>query len=83
MVTLLGITFSNDEQVMVQGDVSFMRKTVESLIVELEQAKCEEFLSSGSKSPKVARQYHRVSAEICSQVSLDGLRKQRHFWLRG
>ena len=42
---------------------------VESLVIEFDQAKYEEFLSSGSKSPKATRQYHRVSLEICSQVS--------------
>jgi len=36
--------------------------------VEFDQAKYEEFLSSGSKSPRVARQYHKVSSEIHSQV---------------
>jgi len=52
-----------------QCDISFMRKTVESLVMEFDQAKYEEFLSSGSKSPRVARQYRRVSSEIRSQVS--------------
>jgi len=40
---------------------------VESLIVELDQAKYEEFLSSGSKSPR-ARQYRKVSSGTRSQV---------------
>ena len=44
MATLLGITFSTDEQVVAQGDVTYMRKTVESLVVEFDQAKYEEFL---------------------------------------
>ena len=52
MATLLGNTFSTDEQVVAQGDVTYMGKTVESLVVEFDQAKCEEFLSSGSKSPR-------------------------------
>ena len=55
MVTLLGTTFSTDEQVVTQGDVTFMRKTVELLVVEFDQAKYEEFLSSGFKSHRVAR----------------------------
>ena len=52
MATPLGTTFSTDEQVVAQGDVTYMGKTVESLVVEFDQAKYEEFLSSGSKSPK-------------------------------
>jgi len=55
MVTPLGTTFSTDEQVVAQGDVNFMGKTVESLVVKLNQVKYEEFLSSDSKSPRVAR----------------------------
>ena len=67
MATLLGTTFSTDEQVMAQGDVTFMGRKVESLIIEFDQAKYEEFLSSGSRSPK-ARVYRKVSLGICSQV---------------
>ena len=46
-----------------------MGKMVESLVVEFDQVKYEEFLSSGSKSPRVAQQYHRVSSDISSQIS--------------
>ena len=53
---------------MAQGDVTFMGKTVESLVVEFDQAQYEEFFSSGSKSLRVAWQYHRVSSEVHSQV---------------
>ena len=67
MATPPGNTFSTDEQVVVQGDVTYMGKMVESLIVEFDPAKYEEFLSSGSKSPRV-RQYHKVSSGTRSQV---------------
>ena len=69
MATPLGTTFSTDEQVVAQENVNFMGKTVKSLVVEFDQAKYEEFLSSGSKSPRVVREYCRVSSEIHSQVS--------------
>ena len=69
MATPLGTTFFTDEQVVAQGDVCFMGKTIESLVMEFNQEKYEEFLSSGSKSPRVAHQYRRVSSEIRSQVS--------------
>ena len=42
MVTLLGITLSTDEKIVAQGDVTFMGKMVESLIVEFDQANYEE-----------------------------------------
>ena len=66
MATPLGNTFSTNEQVVAQGDVTYMGKMVESLIVEFDQAKYEEFLSSGSKSPRVVRQYRKVSSEVRS-----------------
>ena len=69
MATPLGSIFFTDEQVVAQGDITFMGKMVESLIVELDQAKYEEFLSSGSKSPRVAWQCRRVFSEILSHVS--------------
>ena len=47
-----------------------MGRTIESLVVEFDQAKYEEFLSSGSKSPR-ARQYRRASSGICSHVPLE------------
>ena len=42
-------------------------KMVETLVVEFDQAKYEEFLSSGSKSPR-ARRYRMVSSGTRSQV---------------
>ena len=70
METSLGTTFSTDEQVMAQGDVTYMGKTIESLVVEFDQVKYKEFLSSGSKSPR-ARQYRKVSSGTCSQAPLE------------
>ena len=67
MATPLGITLSTDEQDVVQGDVIYMGKTVESLVMEFDQAKYEEFLSSGSKSPR-ARQYRKVFSGTHSQI---------------
>ena len=71
METPLETTFFTDEQAVTQGDVIFMGKIVESLGVEFNQAKYEDFLSSKSKSPRVARQYRKVSSEIHSRVSLE------------
>jgi len=67
METPLGTTFVTDEQVVAQGDVIYKGKMVESLVVEFDQTKYEEFLSSGSKSPK-ARAYRRVSTGIYLEV---------------
>jgi len=61
MATLLGTTFSTDENVVAQADFWFLRKMVESLVVEFDQENFEKFLSSGSASPKAMRQYRKVS----------------------
>ena len=63
-------TCSSVEKVIPSGvAISYlMGKVVESLIVEFDQIKYEEFLSSGSKSPR-ARQYRKVSLEIRSRIS--------------
>ena len=70
MATPLGTTFSTDEQVVAQGDVTYIGKMVESLVVEFDQAKYEKFLSSSSKSPG-ARQYRKVSSGTRFQVPLE------------
>jgi len=54
-MTPLGTSFSTDENAMAQADVWLLRKMVESLIVEFDQGKFEEFLSSGSASPTAMR----------------------------
>ena len=68
MATPLGTTFSTDDQVVAQGDVTFMEKIVESLVMEFNQTQYEEFLSFGSKSLRVERQYRKVSLEVRFQV---------------
>ena len=72
MATPLGTTFFTDEQVVAQGDVTYMEKMVESLVVEFDQAKYEEFLSSGSKSPR-ARQTARSSQRLVLNSALRSL----------
>ena len=62
MATLLGTSFS-DEEVVAQSDVHLTRTTVEILIVEFDQAKFEEALSSRSLSPKAMRKISKVFKE--------------------
>ena len=63
MATPLGTSFS-DEEVVAQSDVHLTGTTVETLVVEFDQAKYEEVLSSGSLSPKARRDTHRISTEV-------------------
>jgi len=81
-MTPLGTSFSTDENAMAQADVRLLRKTVESLVVEFDLEKFEEFLSSGSASPKAMRQYHKVSSEtrcrISSEITLEVARTTTH-----
>ena len=69
MATPLGTSFSTDENVVAQADVQLLGKMVESLVIEFDQEKFEEFLSSGSASLKAMRQYRKVSSETRSQIS--------------
>ena len=55
MATPLGISFSTDENAVTQADVQLLGRNVESLVVEFDQEKFEEFLSLGSTSPKTMR----------------------------
>ena len=52
MATPLGTTFVTDEQVVAQGDVLYKGKTVESLVVEFDQAK---YGSSSLPAPRAQK----------------------------
>ena len=69
MAILLETSFSTDENVVAQVYVRLFGKAVESLVVEFDQEKLEEFLSSSSASPKAMRQYRNVSSETCFRIS--------------
>jgi len=69
MAISLGTAFSTDENAVTQADVQLLGKTVESFVVEFDQGKFGEFLSSGSASPKAMQQYHKVSSETRSRIS--------------
>ena len=44
-MTLLGTSFSINENAVAQADVQLLGKTVESLVIEFDQGKFEKFLS--------------------------------------
>ena len=67
MATPLGTSFS-DEEVVVQSDVHLTGTTIETLIIEFDQAKYEEAISSGSLGPKATRKIHKVSEETKALV---------------
>ena len=55
MATLLGNSFSTYEKAIAQIDLKLLESTIESLIIEFDQEKYEQFLSSGSIRPKAIR----------------------------
>ena len=69
MVTPLGIAFSNDKNAVMQADIQPLGKTVESLVIEFDQEKFEEFLFSGFASPKIMQQYCKVSSKTRPRIS--------------
>ena len=64
MATLLG-TFSyyTDEEMVAQSDTELLGSMVESLTVEFDQERYEQFLFAGSVSPKATRKFRKVSQE--------------------
>ena len=51
MATPLGIVFSTEEKAVAQTNLKLLESTVKSLIVEFDQEKFEELLSSGPLVP--------------------------------
>ena len=66
METLLGNTLSIKEKAIVQADLKLLGLTVESLVVEFDQEKLEQLLSSGSIRRKSMRQYYKISSKTRS-----------------
>jgi len=74
MATPLGTSFSTNKNAVVQADVRLLEKTVESLIVEFDQEKFGEFLSSGFVSPKAigntAKSHRRIALKSLQRLLL-------------
>jgi len=72
MATSLGNTFfSTDEKAIAQANLKLIGPIVESLVVEFDQEKFEQLLSSGSISPKSMWKYRKVLSETRSLASLE------------
>ena len=69
MATPLGIVLSTYEKAVAQADLKLIGSTVESLIIESDQEKFKQYLSSGPVSSKYIRKYHKVSSKTCSGAS--------------
>ena len=66
MATPLRIVFSTNEKAIAQVDLKLLGSTVESLVVEFDQEKFEQLLSSGSISPKVSS---KTRSQVSSETS--------------
>ena len=60
MATTVGGAVSSNEMVVAQFDEVAVGMTVESLEIEFDQAKYEEYLSSSSSGGDASRKRHRV-----------------------
>ena len=72
------ISFSTDENAVAQADVQLLKRIVESFIVEFDQGKFEEYLSSDSTSSKTMQQYRKVSSRTHSRISSEISPKVAH-----
>jgi hypothetical protein len=66
MATPLGNTFTTDEVIVAQAYYKLMGREVESLTVEFDQQKYEEYLSSGSASPRQGRGSRKFASKTRS-----------------
>lgn len=66
LVTPLGSPIISDDTAMTQSDKIPICTMVESLAIEFDHEKYEEFLSSNSTSPKSLRKYHMISMNLVS-----------------
>jgi len=68
MATTVGEIILSDEMIVAQSDEVAAGTMVESLVIEFDQAKYEEYLSSDASSPRSARKCRRVSREPRAQA---------------
>ena len=69
IATPLGTTFFTDEEVVAQDDYKLFGSEVEFITAEFDQQKYEEFLSSGSTSPKEKRRLRKFTKKSSSPPS--------------
>nr|ABD63191.1 hypothetical protein 20.t00043 [Asparagus officinalis] len=69
MATIVGETVSSTEMVVGQFDEVVVETTVESLIIEFDQAKYKEYLSTSSSNGNASRKCHRVVRVTRPQVA--------------
>ena len=60
MATLLGTAFSTIKNLVSQSDDQTLGSTVETLVIQFDQKKSEQFLSGGSTSPWMDK-YKKIS----------------------
>jgi len=67
MVTLLGNTFSTNEKLVLQCDNQTLGSTAEMLVIQFDQEKFEQLLSTGKTSPLSMRKHRK---NVIAKVSL-------------
>ena len=61
MMNLLGTSFSTNEKVVSQSDKKALRSTAEMLVIEFDQEKFEQFLSTGTTRPFCVCKHKKIS----------------------
>lgn len=72
LVTLLGSLVISNDMVVAQSGNILVGTMVESLVMEFDQEKYEDFLSSGSISPKSLQKYRKVQINLASNEAIQG-----------
>ena len=63
MATIIGEVIVSDDMIVAQSDEIAPGTTVESLVIEFDLAKYEEFVSSEGSSPASACKYRKASCD--------------------
>jgi len=80
MATPLGTFFFANEKIVSQWDDKTLQSTAETLVIQFDQEKFEQFLSEGSLSPINVRKHKKISVAksplaVDQKKALDGMKK--------
>ena len=71
MATTVGEIFSTTEKIVAQHDEVAVGDMAETLVIEFDQDKYEELLSSGKSSPISLRKYRKITVSKTESASTD------------
>ena len=82
MATTVGEVIFSDDMIVAQSDEIAPGTIIESLVISFDEAKYEEFVSSGGTSPASARKYRKISCNPPARATkATDLNRERVHWV--